>query len=320
MNIGTTITLLISFYVAWSIGSNDETVAPLSGSGTLSLTKSVALGSIASFLGAVFMGQKVETTIGEGLLKGTITETEVLIILFSVATWLTIASFSGWPVSTTHSSVGAIIGLGVIKWNIQGVHWSTLTLIGFSWIISPFLGFIGAILFHKTIRFVIKKRVKGLIEQIKLARSSAIFLTLSVFLTSFSRGANDIANATAILGDVSGIGPIYIRSFIATGMLLGLFIIGRRVIQSVGVELVELDPISALSTQIAVALIMFIGTYLGFPLSGTHILVGAIVGLGVSKGIWVNLKEVRDITFMWLATFIGAATISIGSYLVYSMV
>ena len=69
MNVGTIISLLISFYVAWSIGSNDETVAPLTGSGALSLNKSVALGSIASFLGAVIMGQKVETTIGEGLLK-----------------------------------------------------------------------------------------------------------------------------------------------------------------------------------------------------------------------------------------------------------
>ncbi len=63
---------------------------------------------------------------------------------------------------------------------------------------------------------------------------------------------------------------------------------------------------------------MLVGTYFGIPLSGTHVLVGAVVGLGLSKGIWVNVKGVKEITYTWIATFLGAATISGAGYLLVS--
>jgi PiT family inorganic phosphate transporter len=111
-----------------------------------------------------------------------------------------------------------------------------------------------------------------------------------------------------------------VRGFVAAGMAIGLFVVGRKVIQAVGVNLVKLDPISALSSQIAVALTMLAGTYLGIPLSGTHVLVGAVVGLGLSKGIWVNMKGVTEITYTWIATFLGAAAISGALYLLVSTI
>ncbi|MBN2334638.1 inorganic phosphate transporter [Candidatus Bathyarchaeota archaeon] len=314
MDTGALFSLAAAFYVAWSIGANDEAVAPLAGSGAMSLNLAVAVGGVSALLGAVFMGERVEKTLGRGLLLGSITETEALLILVAIATWLTAASILGWPVSTTRSSVGAIIGLGVAKWGLQGVRWGTIGTVAISWIASPFIGFIGAALLYRVIRRLLRDRVKGLVDQMKLARRSALFLTFWVLITSFSRGANDIANATAILGSVDGLNPIFIRGFVATGMMLGLIIIGRKVIQSVGVDLVKLDPVSALASQIAVALTMFVGTYLGMPLSGTHILVGAVVGLGVSKGVWVNVKGVKEITYMWVATFIGAAAITAAGY------
>jgi PiT family inorganic phosphate transporter len=316
MDTGALVSLAVAFYVAWSIGANDEAVAPLAGSGALSLNLAVVLGGVAALLGAVLMGQNVEKTLGKGLLLGSITETEALLVLLAVATWLTAASYLGWPVSTTHSSVGAIIGLGVTKWGIRGVRWGTIGTVAVSWVASPFIGFIGAALLYRLIRRLLRGRVKGLLEQMRLARRSALFLTFWVLLTSFSRGANDVANATAILGSVTGLSPVLVRGFAGTSMMLGLVIIGRKVIQSVGVDLVKLDPISALASQIAVALTMFVGTYLGLPLSGTHILVGALVGLGVSKGVWVNVKGVKEITYMWVATFVGAAAISAAGYLV----
>ncbi|MGD2200755.1 MAG: inorganic phosphate transporter [Candidatus Bathyarchaeota archaeon] len=310
--------LFIACYVAWSIGANDETVAPLAGSGAFSLRTAVVLGGVSAMLGALLIGQRVETTLGEGILSFTVTETETMVILFSLASWLTVNSYFGWPISTTHSSVGAIIGLAIAKGGTQSVRWSTLGYITISWAVSPLIGFVGSIFIHRVTRLILRPRVKGLIAQMKLARRSTSFLAFWVLLTSFSRGANDIANATAILGDVAGLNPLVLRGLVAVGMALGLIVVGRKVIRAVGVDLVKLDPISALSSQIAVALTMLIGTYLGIPLSGTHILVGAVVGLGVSKGIWVNLKGVREITYTWLATFVGAAALSGAAYMVVS--
>jgi PiT family inorganic phosphate transporter len=320
METSVAISLFVAFYVAWSIGANDETVAPLAGSGALSLNAALVLGGASALLGALLLGQRVEATLGERIVFGIITEKEGLLILFSLASWLTMASYFGWPISTTHSSVGAIIGLAIAKWGLLGVRWLTIGHIAVSWVASPFIGFIGSVAVHRVTRLITRNRIKGLKGQIKFARRSTVFLTFWVLLTSFSRGANDVANATAILGDVAGLNSYVVRGFVAFGMSFGLFAVGRKVIRAVGVELVKLDPISALSSQVAVALTMLIGTYRGIPLSGTHILVGAVVGLGVSKGIWVNVKGVKEITYIWLATFFGAAAMSGACYLLFSAI
>ncbi len=290
----------------------------MAGSGAFGLNTAAALGGASALLGALFMGQRVEATLGGGILTGALTHTEGLVVLFSLASWLTAASYLGWPVSTTHSSVGAIIGLAVAKWGLHGVRWATIGYVAVSWLASPFIGFAGSVAIHRATRLLLKNRVKGLVSQMKLARKSTVLLAFWVLLTSFSRGANDIGNATAMLGDVVGIDRLAVRGFVAFGMALGLFVVGRNVIQAVGVDLVKLDPISALSSQIAVALTMLVGTYFGIPLSGTHVLVGAVVGLGLSKGIWVNVKGVKEITYTWIATFLGAATISGAGYLLVS--
>ena len=320
MEAGAAVSLFIAFYVAWSIGSNDETVAPLAGSGALSLNTAAALGGVTALLGALFMGRRVEATLGGGIITGALTNTEGLVVLFSLASWLTAASYLGWPVSTTHSSVGAIIGLAVAKWGLHGVRWATIGYVAVSWVASPFIGFAGSVAIHRVTRIVLRDRVKGLVPQMKLARRSTVLLAFWVLLTSFSRGANDIGNATAMLGEVAGLNPLAVRGFIAAGMALGLFVVGRKVIQAVGVDLVNLDPISALSSQIAVAFTMLAGTYLGIPLSGTHVLVGSVVGLGLSKGIWVNVKGVKEITYTWIATFLGAAAISGALYILVSTI
>lgn len=311
--------LAIAFYVAWGIGSNDETMAPLAGSGFASVNVTALLGGIMAFFGAVLFGERVEETIGKKLLIGTPTYVDVLIIVFSIATWLTIASYRGWPISTTHSSVGASIGLGLIKWGTSGIAWNNLSGVVIAWIASPLVGFIGAILLAKILRRIIRSHVTGLRQQMRIARISAFFLVFWVSLTSFSRGANDVANATAFLSAMPQYDPLLVRTLGGIGMAIGLLILGRKVIRSVGLNLVKLNPVTGLATQISVALIMFIGTWAGLPLSGTHVLVGAITGLGLAEGIWINIKGLKEILYTWVATFIGAAGISVATYLIVTM-
>lgn len=120
---------------------------------------------------------------------------------------------------------------------------------------------------------------------------------------AFSRGANDIPKATAFISVAYG-SPILVRVIVGIGTILGLLILGRRVIGTVGLNLTKLNPITALSAQVANASTTFIGTLLGLPLSGTHILVGAVIGVGLTKGIWVNVKGLREILSISLATFL----------------
>lgn len=309
----------MALYVAWGIGSNDATMATLAGSGFLNLKSTALLGGVMAFLGAVLLGQRVEATIGKNLLLGSITVIDVLIILFSTATWSTIASYRGWPISTTHSAVGAVMGLGLIKLGLDGIAWETLSGIAMAWAVSPLIGLIGALVLSKLLKWILRRRVHGLRQQMEISRISAFLLLFWASLTSFSRGANDVANVTAFLSNLPQYDPLLVRAIGGVGMTLGLVVLGRKVIRSVGSDLVELNPVTALAPQISVALTMFIGTWFGLPLSGTHILVGAIIGLGLAEGIWMNIKGITKILYIWVATFTGAAGITVAIYLIINL-
>ncbi len=298
-----------SVYIAWSIGANDETMATVAGSGFLTPVRAVKLGAMMNFLGAVFMGGRVEKTLGEGILAFKIGLTEAFIIILAVATWLTLASSKGWPVSTTHSAVGAAIGIGFALSGIKGIRWKGIEKVAVGWILSPALGMITSFLLYFAFsRFVISK-AKGLRDRDRMEFSSALILTFGALVTAFSRGANDVGNATAFLSVVLG-RPLLIRVIGGGGMALGLYTLGRKVIESVGLQIIRMSPGMALIAQISTAIIMFVGTWFGLPISGTHVLVASIAGMAMAKRARLNLRELWGIVFSWIATFPAAALIS----------
>jgi len=294
--------LIVALYIAWSIGANDETMANLAGSRFVSVTTAVMLGAIMDFLGAVTLGYKVEETISKDLLNYEVTEADALVIVVSVALWLTVASSYGWPISTTHSVVGACIGLGLVKLGIAAVNWNTFVKILLAWILSPFIGLVFTIMTIKVLGNLINRYAKGLIVKVRITYLAAYLLLVWSCISAFSRGANDIANATAFLSMIYG-NSLVIRLLCGLGMSLGLITIGRRVVKSVGFSLSNLNPFTALTVQISVALTMFVGTWAKLPLSGTHILVGSIIGVGIAKGTWLNIGNIKKIVVTWILTF-----------------
>ena len=292
----------IAFYVAWGIGGNNGTMAPLAGSGLTTVRRAAFLGAIMAFLGAAFLGYRVEKTIGRDLLLYGIDPIDVFIVVFSMATWSIMASYRGWPVSATHSGVGAAIGLGLMKWGKLGVNWVLLTNIALMWFLSPLIGLFGAMIVMRAARHFLRKHTAGLEREMKIARLSAVPLVMWSCVHAFSWGANDIGTATAFLSVIYG-NSLLVRIVVGLGMLLGSMVLGKRVTRSVGLKLVRLDPVMALSAEMTVAIIMLFGTLLGLPLSGTHILVGAVIGVGSARGIWINVKGLKQIVATWLATF-----------------
>lgn len=312
--------VLAALYLAISIGANDETLAPLAGSRALSLDSAVIIGASLATLGAIFLSQRVEDTIGHQILTGTLIDSEIVLILVTVAVFLTISSIIGLPVSTTHSTVGAVIGLGFAKWGINGINGLTMLRISIGWVASPAIGLIGSYFLNNLFRRAQRRIVNGLSGDLRLSRLSAILLLFWIGLTEFSRGANDIGNVTAFLVPLGIIEPFIMRLVAGVGLGLGLLFIGRRVIRTVGLSLVKIDPVSGLAAQVVVSITLLGSTLLGLPVSGTHVLVGAIIGLGVSENRYLDIGNIKRITLAWVGTFIGTSFLSYLGYTLLSII
>jgi PiT family inorganic phosphate transporter len=179
-----------------------------------------------------------------------------------------------------------------------------------TWILSPLIALFGAMIILKIIRRLLRFYADGLLGEMRIARLSAIPLLLCSGIFAFSAGANDIGKASAFLSVIYG-DSFLVRVIVGLGLLVGSLTLGRRVTRSIGLKLVRLDPVMALSAETTMALIMFFGTILGLPLSGTHILVGAVIGVASVRGRWINIKGLKQIIFSWLATFFIATLICV---------
>ena len=136
-------------YMACNIGANDvaNAMGTSVGSGSLTFKQAIYVAAIAEFAGAFFVGGHVSDTIRKGMLDPTIfSETPIILVygmiaaLLSAALWLNIASYLSWPVSTTHSIVGAVIGFGVMAGGMDAINWSKVWSVVMSWVFSPLMG------------------------------------------------------------------------------------------------------------------------------------------------------------------------------------
>jgi PiT family inorganic phosphate transporter len=153
--------LLAGFYMAWNIGANDvaNAMGTSVGSGALSLRQAVFVAAILEFSGAFFFGSHVSDTIQNGIIDSSIFASKPLVLVYGMlasllaaGAWLQVASYFGWPVSTTHSIVGAIVGFGWIVGGWEAVYWENVFSIVGSWIISPLLGGVISYLIFSALR------------------------------------------------------------------------------------------------------------------------------------------------------------------------
>lgn len=325
---------MLMMALAFAIGANDETMATIVGSRALKLKTTIILGGSLVFIGVLLLSAKVGKTIGKNLL-GTTVQYEIsmmLAILVSTSIWLVVASQFGAPISTTHSVVGSVFGIAVM-YSIQNsvsfvntLNWSKMGDVALGWVISPILGFLGAYLIQLVVKKFIKVRLKGLDGLERTEKSFIWLLIISVCWTQISRGGNDSANALGILfglvnsGDVDPSLQFWLVAL--TGMVLaaGLIIVGKNVIANVGNNLIEMRPSDAFSIQISTSIVIFLATILGLPVSGSHILIFAVIGAGLVKGERPDKKSFRKMVLSWIITFPVAAILSMLCYLVFGAI
>ena len=188
----TVLVLLAGFYMAWNIGANDvsNAMGTSVGSGALTLFKAVIIAGILEFCGAFFLGGNVSRTMQQGIINPDIFAHNPQILLFgmlsaliSTAVWLQIASYFGWPVSTTHAIIGALIGFGALVGGVDAVHWSEVGRIALSWVISPALSGLFAYMIFSTLQRKILFAMNPISATRKLI-PILVFIVLLVFTLS----------------------------------------------------------------------------------------------------------------------------------------
>ena len=398
---------IAGFFMAWGIGANDvaNAMGTSVGSGALTIRQAIFIAIVFEFLGAYLAGGEVTETIRKGIIDPELlTETPHLLVygmmsaLFAAGTWLLIASVRGWPVSTTHSIVGAIVGFAAVGISTDAVSWGQVGTIASSWVVSPVLaGVISFALFMSVQVLILDTRdpfarakrlipvyiwlvgfmismvtlTKGLKhvgikldfglgsgfanalppsfafglvialagalslrriryvedEDNRFASVERVFGVLMVFTAcsmAFAHGSNDVANAVGPLaavanivesgGQVSAVAamPAWIMLTGALGIVIGLASYGWKVIATVGSKITELTPSRGFAATLAAASTVVLASGTGLPISTTHTLVGAVLGVGLARGIAaIDLRVIGSIFVSWVITLPAGAILAI---------
>lgn len=388
--------------MAWGVGANDvaNAMGTSVGSKAITIKQAVVIAAIFEFAGAYLAGGQVTKTIRNDIIDPTLfANTPELLIygmlasLLSAAIWLIIASRSGWPVSTTHSIIGAIVGFAAVGIGPEAVNWGKVGSVALSWIISPAIaGIIAYWLFISIQKFIMntdnplenaKKYVpiyvflagfviamvtieKGLkhvgidfstgesliiaaavgvmvmalgfilVHRLKfdpeadrdfhfanVERVFGILMIITASAMAFAHGSNDVANAVGPLAavlSIAGSGSVLQESSVppwvlmlgGIGIVIGLFTYGHKVIATIGRGITELTPSRGFAAELSAATTVVLASGTGLPISTTQTLVGAVLGVGMARGIAaLNMNVVRKIFLSWIVTLPVGAALSI---------
>jgi PiT family inorganic phosphate transporter len=301
---------LLAFYLAWNLGANDvaNSMATSVGSKAVSLGQALTIAAILEFSGAILFGQTVSQRLATGVIdvnQFAATPDQfvlgMLAVLLASGLWMNLATWFGLPASSSHAVVGAIAGFGLVSLGAGAVQWSSLGLISLAWILTPLLsGAIAAFLY-----FLVLK----LPDAIPFSKLQV----LSACGVAFAHGSNDVGNAiapfAAILAviktgeiPISNLSiPLWVLAIGGLGIVGGLAVWGKKVIVTVGEGLIALEPKGGFCAELSTAIAVLSATFGGLPVSTSHALVGAVVGIGLVQGE-VKWEKVKAIGLTWVMT------------------
>ncbi len=191
------IAVIFGLFMTWGIGANDvaNALGTSVGSGAVTVRTAIIIAAIFEFLGAAFAGGHVTKTIRKGIIDPTLVadQPEILVFgmlaaLLAAAIWLMIASIKGWPVSTTHAIVGALVGFGIAGIGFEAVNWGTIGQIAASWVISPLIGGVMAFALVISIQRLILRADKPLESAIRWVPAYAFLVGFVMALVTLFKG------------------------------------------------------------------------------------------------------------------------------------
>jgi PiT family inorganic phosphate transporter len=280
----------------------------------------VLMAGILNIVGAL-TGTAVATTVGKGIVPPTVT-TQLLVVaaLLSAIAWDLITWRYGIPSSSSHALIFSIVGAGVAAAGWQSIEFSGLTKTFQGLAFSPLLGFLGAFLVMILLLWVFARTRPTLV--------SRLFGRLQIFSAAwmaFSHGSNDAQKTmgliTMALASYYGWTgsqwqvPLWVILAAATSMGFGTAIGGWRIVRTVGLKVVELRPINGFAAETAAAAIIEVASRLGIPVSTTHVISSAILGVGATKRVSaVRWGIAGRIVLAWVVTIPACIAISWAIY------
>jgi PiT family inorganic phosphate transporter len=313
----TLLAIAAAIYMGWSLGSNDATncIGTAVGGGILRLRTALILAGVFALIGAVVSGGQVITTFKEGVLPaGSITAQVAFVAAFSAATFVAVSTYLKIPVSTTHAIVGATLGIGLAL--SAAINWGTIGMMGIVWVTTPTAAMALGFIFYKSVERAMQ-RVK------KPATANLIFKILVVgsgCYAAYSLGANNIGNVTGLIAGANITVPIVAAVIGGVAIMVGVLTWGGKVIETVGKSMTLIDPAMAFSAQLSTALVLNIFAIVGMPTSASHAVVGAVMGVGLVKGMSaINMKIVRNIFLTWILTPVVSAVLAFGIFKVIGL-
>jgi inorganic phosphate transporter, PiT family len=293
-------------FLGWSLGANDASCVfgTAVSSRMVRFRTAALLTSLFVILGAVLNGSAGMMTISQLTHQNLST---AFITAASAGLVVTIMTILKLPISVSQAVVGAVMGIGFFR---HQAGFGELPKIVICWILTP----VGAIIFSIILYLLLSRLLNSL--NLNFIRQDGVLRTgliVSGILGAYAMGANNVANVVGMFVDTNGLGlsPRLLALFGGVAISLGVVTFGKNVMYTVGHGLVPLDAFSALIAVLSQAVTVYIFALLGVPVSISQAMVGAVLGIGLLKGLrTINAKTVIFVLLGWVTTPVLAGLIS----------
>jgi PiT family inorganic phosphate transporter len=276
-----------------------------------------------NFIAFAVFGLHVANTIGTGIIMpGIITDQVIFGALMGAIVWNVVTWLAGIPSSSSHALIGGLVGAGMARGGLHIIVWNGLSKTVAAIFLSPALGFVLALLLVLIVSWsfarVPPSRVDGIFRKVQFVSAS---------LYSLGHGGNDAQKTMGIiavllfahgaLGSTFHI-PFWVVLSCQAAMALGTLFGGWRIVRTMGSRITRLAPVQGVCAETAGSITLFLATYLGIPVSTTHTITGAIVGVGAARRTSaVRWNVAKDIVIAWVITMPAAAGIGAVFYYLF---
>jgi PiT family inorganic phosphate transporter len=306
----------IGFGIANGFNDAANAISTVIGTRTLSPRAAIIMAACFNFLGAA-TGTAVAVTIGKGIVSPEFLDMNIVFAgTLPIIIWALIATRFGMPISLTHGLVAGLMGAGIAACGSGAIVWGVLTRVISAVGIAPLLGLVAGFLVMVAIMWLFRKaapeRIRGLFSNLQIL--SAAFL-------AYSHGKNDGQMPIGLITMALVASPYYDTSLwahlslldpntwwiivvSAASISLGTFIGGRRVIETMGLKVTTLRPVHGFAANVSAASVIEIASRFGIPVSTTHCITTAIMGVGATRRLSaVRWDIARNIVLVWILTF-----------------
>jgi inorganic phosphate transporter, PiT family len=276
-----------------------------------------------NFIAFLFFGLHVAQTVGTGIVATEAVDAAVIFgALMGAIVWNLITWWLGIPSSSSHALIGGLAGAAVTKAGLGAIVWKGLSITVAAIVFSPLLGFFLALLLVLVVSWTFVRSTPSAVDN--FFRTAQL---LSAALYSLGHGGNDAQKTMGIiavllysqglLGETFYI-PFWVILCCQAAMGLGTLIGGWRIVHTLGSRITRLHPVQGFCAEAGGAMTLFLATYFGIPVSTTHTITGAIIGVGAARKVGgVRWNVATDVVLAWIVTLPASALFAAAFYELY---